>query len=330
MERIIFGFLFFLVFFPVVTCPGSVYALTRVSGLTIIIIDVGQGLSELVILPNGKATLIDGGDNDHGNTVLAALHQHNLTRVESVVATHPHADHIGGLVTVLKNIAVGQVLDSGQLYTTSTFENFIDAIDSKNVPLRSVHDGDVINLDPAVSLGVLNPPLTLPVGTDNESDFNNNSVVIKLTYGNFTALFTGDMQKENEARLAANDNINVDVLVAGHHGSRTSSSMPFLKATSPDVVIISAGAGNPYGHPHPETLARISSAGVTHLLRTDLDGSIELTAKPDGTYTFETSNSHRIVSVPESEMMVPMFGVSISLIVAIALITRRGKSIGDY
>lgn len=297
------------------------------NGLKMIVIDVGQGLSELIILPDGKTLLVDGGDRDKGDVVLSALQQNGVTELDAVVATHPHADHIGGLVDVLNDVDVKEVIDSGQAYTTRTFENFVDVIDSKKIPLLSVHDGDTIDLDPAVALNVLNPPATLPVGADNEPDFNNNSVVIELKYGNFTAMLPGDMQQENEERLAARGGIDVDVLVAGHHGSRTSSSTPFLEATSPDTVIISAGAGNTYGHPHPEALARIKAAGVSNVLRTDIDGTVTVSASADGSYTIETSKTNKVVAIPEfAGIATPVLVASISLITVITFIVRNNDS----
>jgi competence protein ComEC len=248
--------------------------------LTIAFIDVGQGDSILVILPNTKSLLIDGGEREGYGKVLATLHKHALSHIDVVVATHPHADHIGGLVDVIKNVDVGEVLDSGQVHTTQTFEDFLDAIEMKQIPLKPVRQGDSINLDPTVKIDVLNPPVNLLDGADNEAEFNDNSVVLKLTYGEFSALLTGDMEERNEARLVSENTtaaLDADVLKAGHHGSRTSSSLSFLNAVTPEVVIISLGAGNTYGHPHQEALDRISAAGVEHLFRTDIDGTITLT-----------------------------------------------------
>ena len=274
--------------------------------LTIAFIDVGQGDSILVILPNTKTLLIDGGERESSGKVLATLREHGLSRIDVVVATHPHADHIGGLIDVIKNVDVGQVLDSGQVHTTQTFEDFLDAIEMKQIPLKSVREGYSINLDPTVKIDVLNPPASLPDGADNEAELNDNSVVLKLTYGEFSALLTGDMQEINEARLVFENAIALDaeVLKAGHHGSRTSSSSPFLNAVTPEVVIISVGAGNTYGHPHQEALDRISAAGTEHLFRTDVDGTITLTANGSSSeYSILTETSRKTIDVPKSEIV---------------------------
>ena len=267
--------------------------------LTMIFIDVGQGDSILVILPNTRTLLIDGGEREGYGKVLATLQEHGLSHIDVVVATHPHADHIGGLVDVIKGVNVGEVLDSGQVHTTQTFEDFLDAIDTKQIPLRSVRQGDSINLDPTVKIDVLNPPVDLIDSADNEADFNDNSVVLKLTYGEFSALLTGDMEEGNEARLVSENTtgLDADVLKAGHHGSRTSSSLPFLNAVTPEVVIISLGAGNTYGHPHQEALDRISAAGVERLFRTDIDGTITLTVNASNSeyYSILTENNGRVI-----------------------------------
>jgi competence protein ComEC len=283
--------------------------------LTIVFIDVGQGDSILVILPNTKTLLIDGGDLEGSGKVLASLQEHGLSHIDVVVATHPHADHIGGLVDIIKNVDVGQVLDSGQVHTTQTFEDFLDAIEAKQIPLKSVREGDSINLDPAVKIDVLNPPANLVDGADNEAEFNDNSIVLKLTYAEFSALLTGDMEERNEARLVSENTtaLDADVLKAGHHGSRTSSSIPFLNAVTPEVVIISLGAGNTYGHPNQEALDRISAARTEHLFRTDIDGTISVTANGSSSeyYSILTENNGKISTtvvddndvVPQSEIV---------------------------
>ena len=273
--------------------------------LTIAFVDVEQGDAILVILPNTKTLLIDGGERENSDKVLATLREHGLSHIDAIVATHHDADHIGGLIDVIKNVDVGQVLDSGQVHTTQTFEDFLDAIEMKQIPLKSVGEGDSINLDATVEIHVLNPSVSLPSGAFNEAEFNDNSVVLKLTYHEFSVLLTGDVQQTNEERLISENGtaLDADVLKAGHHGSRTSSSSPFVNAVTPEVVIISLGAGNTYGHPHQEALDRISAAGTEHLFRTDIDGTITLTTNGSSEYSIVTKNSRKTVDVPKFEMV---------------------------
>lgn len=237
--------------------------------------------------------------------VLATLREHGLNYIDIVVATHPHADHIGGLIDVIENVDVGQVLDPGQVHTTQTFEDFLDSINTKQIALKSVREGDYILLDPTVKIEVLNPPARIPDGALNEPEFNDNSVVLKLTYGDFSALLTGDMQETNEVRLVSENAtaLDADVLKAGHHGSRTSSSSAFLNAVTPEVVIISLGAGNNYGHPHQEALDRLSATGTEQIFRTDVDGTITLTTNGSSGYSIVTEKSMKTMDVPNFEMV---------------------------
>lgn len=274
--------------------------------LTMSFIDVGQGDSILVILPNTKTLLIDGGERQSSGKVLSTLQAHGLSYIDVIVATHPHADHIGGLIDVINTVNTGLVLDSGQVHTTQTFEDLLDAIYNKQIPLRSIGEGESINLDPTVKIDVLNPPASIPEGANDEAEFNDNSVSLKLTYGNFSALLTGDMEERNEARLVFKNAtiLDADILKAGHHGSRTSSSSGFLGAVTPEVVILSLGAGNSYGHPHQEALDRISASGAQYILRTDIDGTITLTSDGSNNYSILTEKcGETVVDIFEFQMV---------------------------
>lgn len=286
------------------------------SDLTIVYIDVGQGDSTIIRMPNGKAMLIDGGEREQTQTILNMAADLGIREFDVVVATHPHADHIGGLIGVFDVFPVGRVLDSGQFHTTKTFEDYLTAIEENKIPYAMARDGDTIDLDPTVELLILNPPETLPFGSHDPDQFNNNSVVVKLTYGEFTAIFPGDIEQATEKRLAGSD-IDVDVLLASHHGSRYSNTTPYLAAASPEAMIIYSGADNTYGYPHEETLERISNLGPV-LFRTDVDGHIKLVANQTH-YRIETSATDRTVVVPEFQDLVV---VSLLPIAAI-IVTRR-------
>ena len=232
-------------------------------------IDVGQGDSILIRTPSGASMLIDGGDTDTG--VVQYLKSNGITRLDIVVATHPHADHIGGLVQVLKAIPVAKVVTNGQPTTTKTYENFLDTIAAGKSAYVEVKRGDTINLDGLV-FTVLSPANVLG------NDLNNNSIVLRLVYGKVSFLFEGDAQADAEASMLASSvsPATATILKVGHHGSRTSSTPAFLALVKPAVAIYSAGKGNVYGHPHPETLAALATVGAT-VYGTDVNGTVIVT-----------------------------------------------------
>ena len=171
---------------------------------------------------------------------------------------------------VLNAFTVKQFIDSGTPDTTSTFENMLNLIDQKNIPFKTARTGDTISLDPALTIQVLNPSVLV---TD---DYNQNSIVLKITYGKVTYLFTGDGAEPVEKQYA-NAAGHIDILKVAHHGSCTSSYAPFLLIVHPEVSVISVGAHNSYGHPCADTISRLEQVG-SKVYRTDLDGTIVITS----------------------------------------------------
>jgi competence protein ComEC len=208
--------------------------------------------------------LIDGGDRSPG--VVEYLSESVNGALEVVVATHPHADHIGGLIAVLNTFEVQQVWYNGDTSTSQTYSDFMDAVQAEGAEVHTARRGDEIEAG-GLTFTVLNPA-TL-AGTAN-----NNSIVLSLSYGEVDFLFTGDAEQEAEAdMLAAGIVPDVEILKVGHHGSRTASSASFLAAAHPEVAIYMAGVGNTYGHPHEETISALEAIGAS-IYGTDVNGTV--------------------------------------------------------
>ena len=228
-------------------------------------IDVGQGDSIFVELPNEQTMLIDAGEWQTAPQVINYIYGLGYSSLDYVIATHPHSDHIGGMPEVLNTFQVNNFYISPASHTTKTYENMLEkSTKANNVGI--VGTGDVIINDHGLSVEVVAPNKN--AGFDN---LNNASVVIKLTYIDKTFLFTGDAEKEEEDLIRSN--IKADVLKVGHHGSDTSTSENFLKKVEPQYAVISVGQGNDYGHPTDKVLNRIKNKNIA-IYRTDLSGTI--------------------------------------------------------
>lgn len=236
--------------------------------LSVYFLDVGQGDSSLIIFGD-KTILIDAGEIDMGDRVVNDLKELGVTRIDLLVATHPHSDHIGGMQKVLDNFTVGQVLDSGTPHTSVIYERFLKTIDKKNIPYKLALQGDTIDLDPSLRIVVLLPP-------DRRfcDDLNTNSIVLRISYGTINFLFAGDAGSEAETALVKSGYpLEAQILKVGHHGSMHSSSPAFIARVHPETAIISLGQDNPYGHPHKQAVDTLMDAGAT-IYRTDRDGTI--------------------------------------------------------
>ena len=240
-------------------------------------IDVGQGES-ILITTEENSLLIDAGENDKGDEVLDFIKQLGLTELDYVLATHPDSDHIGGMDTVLENIDVPGGVFFGEMPddlipTTKTYEDVLDVIEEKDIPLFTAAAGDTIDLGSGAVLTVLGP--VDPQAADSK---NNTSLVTRLDFGESSFLFNGDQEEDMEEMLVQSGaDLDCDVMTMGHHGSSTSSSQEYLDAVTPEYASISCGRGNQYGHPHDETIEKLEAMGVEYY-RTDLDGNITFTS----------------------------------------------------
>lgn len=232
-------------------------------------IDVGQGDSILVQV-NGKNLLIDAGPNESTDKLISYLNKQNIKKLDYIVATHPHEDHIGAMDSVIKKYDIGEFYAPKKTTTTKTFENMINSLKSKDIKINVAKAGINLNLGDNVKCELLAP------NSSNYENLNNYSVVIKITYGKSKFLFTGDAEKLSEKEiLNKNYDLSSDVLKIGHHGSSSSSSKEFLDKVSPKIAVISLGKNNDYGHPHKETTTELKKRNI-QTYRTDIDGSVVL------------------------------------------------------
>lgn len=237
-------------------------------------LDVDQADCELIFLPDGKILLIDAGNRGDGEEIVSYLKGKNISKIDYVVATHPHADHIGGMSDVIDSFEIGKIfvprVASSDVPTTKTYEDFLTSVQNKGLKLSAAKAGTTLFEGADYKADCFAPC------SDDYKEINDYSVVIKLSYGIHSFLFTGDAEilSENEM-LNAGYNLNSDVIKLGHHGSHSSSSEEFLKAVSPSYAVISCGEGNDYDHPHDETLEALANLnGPPKTLRTDLDKTI--------------------------------------------------------
>ena len=215
--------------------------------LSVHYIDIGQGDSTLIILPNNETVLIDCGKTNKGEDIITYLNDIGVDDIDLLIATHPDADHIGGCDEVIQGFDVETVLTNGQSKNTRVYRDFIAAAQQRD--LQKLTKDSVVTLDPSAKLSLL---VTYEAGYDDNS--NENSIVVKLEYG-AKFLFTGDCEFNCESKL---EEIDIDIYKVGHHGSKSSSNSKFLSKITPEIAIISAGRDNRYHHPHPSAIKRIS------------------------------------------------------------------------
>lgn len=231
-------------------------------------LNVGQADCAL-LSTNGHYMVIDGGNNGDADTILSYLEGQGVEKLDAVVGTHPHEDHIGSLDAIINHFDVDAVYMPKIMHTSKTFEDVLDAVANKGLKIKSPSPGDTIDFN-GLEIEVLGPQREY-------KDFNNNSIVLKVNAGETAFLFTGDAEETAEKDiLQADYDLQADVLKVGHHGSSTSNSQAFLQAVKPKYAVISVGVGNSYHHPEEEALQRLQSIGA-EIYRTDLQGNIVCT-----------------------------------------------------
>ncbi len=243
--------------------------------LHVIFFDVGQGDAIFIQTPRGQKILVDGGPSP--TILLAALGRRMPFwdhTIDLVILTHPHDDHVSGLIPVLERYKVKAFLDGGQEHPTPTYTRCLELVQEKGIPYQLGRAGTQIQLGEGLQMKVLHPQGELL--SDTNSDVNNNSIVLRLVYGRISFLLPGDVEEEAEALLlSSNEDLASTILKSPHHGSDTSLNPRFLEAVNPRLAIIQVGADNKFGHPDPTTLAKLEEHGVT-VLRTDQNGTVEV------------------------------------------------------
>lgn len=249
--------------------------------LAVTFFDIGQGDAALVVSPTGKRVLIDGGPPEGTPALLDGLAKRKIDRLDLIILSHPHLDHLGGLRKVVEKLPVAMYMDSGYESTSPPYNYLLKALATRGVQVVKATLGRNIDIGDGANLRLLAPPSPWLVNT--RSDVNANSVIVRLSWRGRSVLFSGDAEPEAEQWLLNQYRnepaaLQAEVLKVPHHGGRFSSTAPFLAAVQPRLAVISVAAVNDYHHPTPEAMARLQKVGA-QLFRTDQGGAITLRSR---------------------------------------------------
>ncbi|MDP3992770.1 MAG: ComEC/Rec2 family competence protein [bacterium] len=278
-------FIIALPFLLLITFGASQFqAAERDSSLRLWFLDVGQGDSVLFDTNDGHQVLIDGGPNTSVLSQLSKAMPLTDKEIDLIIVSHNHADHLSGINAVLERYAVNEIWISGATYDSDTYRKFVVLVAEKKIKTTDVTAGQTFTVSGLTGISLYPLESFAARGSENPHDA---SVVTFWQYGSTTAVLMGDAESEHEDYMLGRGIVrHADILKVGHHGSNTSSSVPFLQAVSPKVAIISAGQDNRYGHPHQITLEHLQQLGIP-VLRTDQSGTIRFDINPSG-YSYKT------------------------------------------
>jgi beta-lactamase superfamily II metal-dependent hydrolase len=252
--------------FLLATFSGKGFPTTR--DLRVHFLSVGQGDCILIQTPNGRNLLVDTGYLEDVSKRISYLRNQGIKRLDAVIGTHPHSDHIGGMAQIIREFEIGRVYLPEAVANTSVFKDLLLSIQEKGLKVEGAKAGTTINLDPAIKIIFL-----APIGS-SYGNLNDFSAVIKVIYDKTSFLLTGDAGAlSEEEMIKSGADLKSDVLKVGHHGGSDATSFAFLEKVAPKYAVISVGPGNSYGHPDKETLARLALFDIS-VFRTDIDGTI--------------------------------------------------------
>ncbi|WP_018249650.1 MBL fold metallo-hydrolase [Orenia marismortui] len=231
-------------------------------------IDVGQADSTLIQLPNNQNILIDGGNNSDASLIIRYLNNLHIKKIDYLIATHPHEDHIGGLDNIINNFKINKIYMPEVSHTSQSFKDLLLSISNKGLKINAAKTGISLLDDNKLHIKIIAPI------KNYYDELNNYSVIAKITFDKISILFTGDAESEVEKELLdTNYNLEADLLKVAHHGSNSSTTSSFLKRVNPKYAVISVGKNNKYGHPNKSTLRKLQQEDIK-VFRTDKQGTI--------------------------------------------------------